>query len=330
MPMCRAASTSGTVDMPTVSAPSVRSMRISAGVSNAGPSQAAYTPSPRSRPSLLCCCLRRRAQLRVVRVGHVGEAGPEALVVRADEGRLRLEVEMVGDEHQLARLEAVVDSADSVREDERADAEQAEHADAEDDLGGRDALVEVGAATHDGDRNAAEGAEDEPARVADGCRMRPAGDVLVRDLDHVLDCVREGAETAAEHDADRRRRLRPGTDRGDRSVELVLHGPTLHSFAVPWRWLVVAGLATLVVGGAASGAPQIKGPKVMAPAAIVIDASTGRVLWSKREHMRRPIASTTKIMTALVAMERPTAARHRRRAERSDEGAAVRGVPQHR
>jgi hypothetical protein len=41
IPMCRAASTSGTVDMPTRSAPSARSMRISAGVSKAGPSQAA-------------------------------------------------------------------------------------------------------------------------------------------------------------------------------------------------------------------------------------------------------------------------------------------------
>ena len=123
-------------------------------------------------------------------------------------------------------------------------------------------------------------------------------------LDRVLDGVREGAEPAAEDDADRRRRLRPGTDGGDRSVELVLHVPTLHSFAVPWRWLLAAGLVALVAGGAASGAPQVKGPHVKAPVAIVIDASTGRVLWSKREHMRRPIASTTKIMTALVAMER--------------------------
>jgi D-alanyl-D-alanine carboxypeptidase (penicillin-binding protein 5/6) len=72
---------------------------------------------------------------------------------------------------------------------------------------------------------------------------------------------------------------------------------------VPWRWFLVAGLAALVAGGAASGAPQVKGPKVKAPVAIVIDARTGQVLWAKREHMRRPIASTTKIMTALVAME---------------------------
>jgi serine-type D-Ala-D-Ala carboxypeptidase (penicillin-binding protein 5/6) len=72
---------------------------------------------------------------------------------------------------------------------------------------------------------------------------------------------------------------------------------------VTWRWVVVAGLAALVAGSGAIGAPRAKPPKIKAPAAIVIDAGSGRVLWAKREHMRRPIASTTKIMTALVAME---------------------------
>jgi D-alanyl-D-alanine carboxypeptidase (penicillin-binding protein 5/6) len=41
-----------------------------------------------------------------------------------------------------------------------------------------------------------------------------------------------------------------------------------------------------------------------ARSAILVDGSTGTVLWAKRPHLRRPIASTTKIMTALVAMER--------------------------
>ena len=70
-----------------------------------------------------------------------------------------------------------------------------------------------------------------------------------------------------------------------------------------WRSVVAATLTALVAVGGASSAPEAKGPKIKAPAAIVIDAGTGRVLWAKREHMRRPIASTTKIMTALVAME---------------------------
>ncbi len=70
-----------------------------------------------------------------------------------------------------------------------------------------------------------------------------------------------------------------------------------------WRVGLPAVLVSLVAVGVASGVPQAKGPKVKAPAAIVVDAATGHVLYAKREHMRRPIASTTKIMTALVAME---------------------------
>ena len=46
------------------------------------------------------------------------------------------------------------------------------------------------------------------------------------------------------------------------------------------------------------------GPAVTAPSAIVVDARTGAVLWEKRAHRRRPIASTTKIMTATLVLER--------------------------
>src|SRR5205823_5292309 len=42
---------------------------------------------------------------------------------------------------------------------------------------------------------------------------------------------------------------------------------------------------------------------IAAPAAILVDASTGAVLWAKRPHERRPIASTTKIMTGVLALE---------------------------
>ena len=43
-------------------------------------------------------------------------------------------------------------------------------------------------------------------------------------------------------------------------------------------------------------------PALSARAAIVVDAGTGRVLWEHRQHQRLPIASTTKIMTALLAL----------------------------
>jgi D-alanyl-D-alanine carboxypeptidase (penicillin-binding protein 5/6) len=60
---------------------------------------------------------------------------------------------------------------------------------------------------------------------------------------------------------------------------------------------------TLVVG-ARPLAPHRFTPELSARAAILVDARTGRVLWSLRPHLRRPIASTTKIMTALLALER--------------------------
>jgi serine-type D-Ala-D-Ala carboxypeptidase (penicillin-binding protein 5/6) len=41
-----------------------------------------------------------------------------------------------------------------------------------------------------------------------------------------------------------------------------------------------------------------------ARAAILVDAGSGRVLWARRPHRRLPVASTTKIMTALLALRK--------------------------
>ena len=52
------------------------------------------------------------------------------------------------------------------------------------------------------------------------------------------------------------------------------------------------------------GTPLLAGDhvRVRAPAAILVDAGTGRVLWAERPHDRREIASLTKIMTATLAL----------------------------
>jgi serine-type D-Ala-D-Ala carboxypeptidase (penicillin-binding protein 5/6) len=53
-------------------------------------------------------------------------------------------------------------------------------------------------------------------------------------------------------------------------------------------------------------APALEGRvhlHIAAPAAILVDAHTGRVLWAKRAHERREIASLTKIMTATLALQ---------------------------
>lgn len=57
-----------------------------------------------------------------------------------------------------------------------------------------------------------------------------------------------------------------------------------------------------------TGPPQLQShrfsPPLTARSAIVVDAGSGRVLYELRARVRRPIASTTKIMTALVALRR--------------------------
>lgn len=76
--------------------------------------------------------------------------------------------------------------------------------------------------------------------------------------------------------------------------------------------LPLLALAILVAPASGARAPLIHqdgrlaahGISVTARSAILIDARSGEVLWGKRIHVRRQIASTTKIMTALVAMER--------------------------
>jgi serine-type D-Ala-D-Ala carboxypeptidase (penicillin-binding protein 5/6) len=51
-------------------------------------------------------------------------------------------------------------------------------------------------------------------------------------------------------------------------------------------------------------------PRIGARGAILVDAGTGRVLWAQRPHARLLIASTTKIMTAVLALERLPLTRH--------------------
>ncbi|HHV94275.1 MAG TPA: D-alanyl-D-alanine carboxypeptidase [Firmicutes bacterium] len=46
-----------------------------------------------------------------------------------------------------------------------------------------------------------------------------------------------------------------------------------------------------------------KGPEISATSAILLEGTTGTVLYAKNEHIRRPPASTTKILTALLALE---------------------------
>jgi D-alanyl-D-alanine carboxypeptidase (penicillin-binding protein 5/6) len=64
---------------------------------------------------------------------------------------------------------------------------------------------------------------------------------------------------------------------------------------------MVAVVAALV--GSLASSEVSAAPKVTAKAAVVMDAATGELLWSRRPDVALPPASTTKALTAIVALE---------------------------
>ncbi|HHW67879.1 D-alanyl-D-alanine carboxypeptidase [Defluviitalea raffinosedens] len=65
---------------------------------------------------------------------------------------------------------------------------------------------------------------------------------------------------------------------------------------------MISVILLLIFASPAYGAESNE-PKVEAQSAILIEADTGRILWEKNAHEPRPMASTTKIMTCILALE---------------------------
>ena len=73
----------------------------------------------------------------------------------------------------------------------------------------------------------------------------------------------------------------------------------------PVRLLCLAAIWFVLLPMPVRAAP----PAVSADAAVLMDAATGQVLYAKNAHQRRAPASTTKILTALLALQRGNLAR---------------------
>ena len=67
------------------------------------------------------------------------------------------------------------------------------------------------------------------------------------------------------------------------------------------RWALAACLLLVCALSAASA--HARAPKVTAKAAVVMDAKTGELLWSKNPDTKRAPASTTKILTTVLGLE---------------------------
>ncbi|CAA9484713.1 MAG: D-alanyl-D-alanine carboxypeptidase [uncultured Solirubrobacteraceae bacterium] len=66
---------------------------------------------------------------------------------------------------------------------------------------------------------------------------------------------------------------------------------------------LLAALLAAFALAAPAAAPAQQRPDISAPSAIVIEASTGDVVFERKADEKRLIASTTKLMTALIALE---------------------------
>ena len=69
------------------------------------------------------------------------------------------------------------------------------------------------------------------------------------------------------------------------------------------KLLAALGLLCVLLPGSVLCAHAAEAPAVSAASAVLLDAESGRVLYAKDENTPRAIASTTKLMTALVAAE---------------------------
>ena len=72
-----------------------------------------------------------------------------------------------------------------------------------------------------------------------------------------------------------------------------------------WLWPAMLLLLSLLLPAAAAAESELATEEggITARAAILMDRETGRVLWEKNAQLRLPMASTTKIMTAILALE---------------------------
>lgn len=67
---------------------------------------------------------------------------------------------------------------------------------------------------------------------------------------------------------------------------------------------ILALIVTIILLAQAAAAEEPKPEELYAKSAVLIDGSSGRVLYGKNENQRMPMASTTKIMTCILALEK--------------------------
>ena len=126
---------------------------------------------------LLCRRFYRSLQSDVIHMSHIRETGSQLLDVGADQRVVARKVDVIGDKHQVARVEVRVDAAAGVGHNDFLYAQLFEHVDRKAELTHGQSLIVVKASLHGNDGPAVQRAEHEPRGVAADIRLREAGDV---------------------------------------------------------------------------------------------------------------------------------------------------------
>ena len=172
--------------------------------------------------------LRLRAQRLRIGLAHVGEANAELLDVRPAQRVHPHEVDVIGDQHQVAGLVRRVHAAGGVRDHERLDAEAPDDTREEHDLVHLVAFVEVHASLHDHDGQRGGVAEDHAAGVSEDRRGLGAGDLAVGNGGLDVDTVDDVAEPGAENETEARLERRSRADERHGFVNLLDHGGAVY------------------------------------------------------------------------------------------------------
>ena len=139
-------------------------------------------------------------EARAIGIDHCREAGSQFVNVLAVQRMLGEDVDMVGDDHEVAYLEVGVHAARGVGDEDRLDANGFHDAYREGNLLHRVALVIVEAALHRHDILVAQCAEDETALMTLNGRYREVGYFTVRNLHLDVDVVHNGPQAGAQDD----------------------------------------------------------------------------------------------------------------------------------
>ena len=149
--------------------------------------------------------LRKLSQRGGVHVGHVEEAGAEFVHIGAAQRAVTGQLDVILDDHDVARAVGLVHRAGGVGQDGGLHAQQLEQAHRDHQLLKIVALVGVEAAGHADHLFARHRAEDQLARVGIDGGDQEVRDVLVVDDDGILDGVRKRAQAGAQHEGHLRR-----------------------------------------------------------------------------------------------------------------------------